>query len=59
MPELPEVETIKNTLIPIVKDRNILKVDILRDSLVHTEASIFKQKLVNQTFLDVIRSVFP
>ena len=55
MPELPEVETIKNTLIPIVKDRKILKVDILRDSLVHTEASIFQQKLVNQTFLDVTR----
>lgn len=55
MPELPEVETIKNTLIPIVKDRTILKVEILRDSLVHSNPTIFKQKLVNQKFLDVSR----
>ena len=55
MPELPEVETIKNTLIPIVKDRKILKVDILRDSLVHSDCSLFKQKLINQTFLNVSR----
>ena len=55
MPELPEVETIKNTLIPIVKDRTILKVDILRDSLVHSNPTIFKQKLANQKFLDVSR----
>ena len=55
MPELPEVETIKNTLIPIVKNRKILSVDILRDSLVHSDTKIFKQKLVNQTFLDVTR----
>lgn len=55
MPELPEVETIKNTLIPIVKGRKILSVDILRDSLVHSNTTIFKKELVNETFLDVTR----
>ena len=55
MPELPEVETIKNTLIPIVKDRTILKVDILRDSLVHSDPNFFKQTLIDQKFLDVSR----
>ena len=29
MPELPEVETVKNVLLPIVKDRKILSIEVL------------------------------
>ena len=35
MPELPEVETVKNVLLPIVKDRKILSVEVLRKSIVN------------------------
>ena len=55
MPELPEVETIKNTLIGIVKDRTIRKIDILRDSLVANNPKEFKLGLENEKFLAVSR----
>ena len=55
MPELPEVETIKNTLIPIVKNRKILRIDVLRDSLVANAPKDFISHLVNETFLDLSR----
>ena len=34
MPELPEVETVKNVLIPIVQGHTIKKIDILRKSII-------------------------
>lgn len=55
MPELPEVETIKKTLIPIVKGRKILKIDILRNTTIVSNLDEFKNKLEGQTFLDVTR----
>lgn len=55
MPELPEVETIRKTLIPIVKNHKIVKIDILRNSTILTNLDEFKEKLTNETFLDVSR----
>ncbi len=55
MPELPEVETVKNVLIPIVKGRKILSIDVLRKSTIHGDIDEFKSVLTNQTFLDLSR----
>ena len=55
MPELPEVETVKNVLIPIVKGRKILKIDVLRSSTIEGDKSKFVSNLQGQTFLDVTR----
>ena len=55
MPELPEVETVKNVLLPVVKGRKILSIDILRKSTIHGDIDEFKNVLTNQTFLDVSR----
>lgn len=55
MPELPEVETVKNVLIPIVKGRKILAIDILRASTIEGDRKEFISNLQNQTFLDVTR----
>ena len=55
MPELPEVETVKNVLIPIVKDRKILKIDVLRNSTIEGDVEEFISNLQGQTFLNVTR----
>ena len=55
MPELPEVETVKNVLIPIIKDRKILKVDVLRSSTIEGDINEFISNLQGQTFLSVSR----
>ena len=55
MPELPEVETVKNVLIPIIKGRKILDIDVLRKSTIHGDINEFKNALINQSFLDLSR----
>lgn len=55
MPELPEVETIKNTLIPLLTGRKILSVDILRNSLVTNDPTFFKSALKNKDFSSLSR----
>ena len=55
MPELPEVETVKNVLIPIVKGRKILKIDVLRAGQIEGNVKEFVSNLQGQTFLDVSR----
>ena len=41
MPELPEVETVKRVLEPIVKDRTFTKIEVLRASIVNNQANAF------------------
>lgn len=55
MPELPEVETVKNVLIPIVKNHKIIAIDVLRDSTIEGDKIEFVNNLLNETFLDVSR----
>lgn len=55
MPELPEVETVKNVLIPIVRDRKILKIDVLRSGQIEGDCKEFISNLQGQTFLDISR----
>ena len=55
MPELPEVETVKRVLTPIVKNHKIVKIDILRASIVNNKADSFVPYFENETFLDISR----
>ena len=55
MPELPEVETVKNVLKAIIIGSQISKIDINRKSIIHGDPALFCEKLIGQTFLDVTR----
>ena len=56
MPELPEVETVKNVIIPIVKNRKIKGIDVLRKTIIQNDpVEEFVNGLVGETFLDVSR----
>ncbi len=56
MPELPEVETVKKVLIPIVKGNTIASIDVLRKStIVGSSIDEFKSALINKTFLNITR----
>ena len=55
MPELPEVETVKRVLLPIVKNRTIKSVDVLRKTIVNNLEDEFISFLMNETFLDITR----
>ena len=55
MPELPEVETVKRVLLPIVKNRTIKSVDVLRKTIVNNLEDEFISFLENETFLDITR----
>lgn len=57
MPELPEVETVRQDILPFVKGRVIKKVEIksLRNILKGISSSRLKKKLVGEKILDVER----
>ena len=55
MPELPEVETVKRVLLPIVKDRTILKIDVLRKSVINNLEKEFISYFTNEKFLSISR----
>ena len=55
MPELPEVETVKTVLKPVVVNHVITKIDILRPSSVPGDREEFINKLTGQKFLDLTR----
>lgn len=55
MPELPEVETVKETLKPIIIGNKITKIDVLRPSIIEGDINKFVSGLINETFLDITR----
>ena len=55
MPELPEVETVKRVLLPIVKNRTIKKIEVLRKSIVNNKEDEFISYYTNERFLDISR----
>ena len=55
MPELPEVETVKNILLPLIKGKTIKKVDIFYDNLIKSDINEFKEIIQNKTILDIER----
>ena len=56
MPELPEVETVKNVLKPIVIGNTIKSIDVLRATIIQNKPiESFVDGLVGETFLDITR----
>ena len=55
MPELPEVETVKRVLLPIVKDRTILNIEVFRKTIVNNQEEEFISYYQNEKYLDITR----
>lgn len=56
MPELPEVETVKETLKRLILNETIKKVDVRWNPIIaEPDVETFKKSLVGQTFLDIKR----
>ncbi len=55
MPELPEVETVKETLKKQILGKKIHRVQVLYEGIIATDVETFKESLINQTFLDIKR----
>ena len=55
MPELPEVETVKNILLPKVINKTIDNVVIFYDRLITSDIEEFKANFLNKTILDIKR----
>ncbi|MDO4940147.1 MAG: DNA-formamidopyrimidine glycosylase [Erysipelotrichaceae bacterium] len=50
MPELPEVQTVLDTLEKKIKNRKIVDIDILYEPIVDLDSNVFKHKLIGQHF---------
>ncbi len=55
MPELPEVETVKNTLKRQVVGKKIMSVDVLYNIIDKPDLDTFKKLVKNQTIIDIKR----
>ncbi len=55
MPELPEVETVKRYLKEHILNKRIVKVDILYEKIIQNETSYFKNSLINDEFINILR----
>ena len=55
MPELPEVETVKNTLKKQILKKKIKNIKILYDGIIATDVNEFKKNILNQEFIDITR----
>ena len=55
MPELPEVETVKNTLKKQILGKRINNIKVLYDGIIATNLDDFKKNIVGQEFIDIDR----
>ena len=56
MPELPEVETVKNTLLHLIKGKTIRDIDVFYDKIIrHSTVTEFKKNYNNKTLKDIQR----
>lgn len=56
MPELPEVETVKNVITPVITNRTIVKIDVLRSSIIKNKSvEEFVNGLEKEKFLSLSR----
>ena len=55
MPELPEVETVKRILTPLLVNKTIANVEVLYPKMILSPVEEFKKSLQNQTFLSIKR----
>lgn len=56
MPELPEVETVKNTLKPLLIGKKITKINIYHNNIIaYPSTTEFQTRIINQTIQDITR----
>lgn len=55
MPELPEVETIRRTLKPLILNKKIEAIEVFYDRIIDGDTQEFTQILTGQTFRDIDR----
>lgn len=55
MPELPEVETVRRTLLPQIQNKKIAAIKPLYDKIIVGDPTAFVQGLVGETFVDIDR----
>lgn len=55
MPELPEVETVKNLLKTFLIDRKIISIDVLREGTIIGSPTVFSSTLKGLKFIDITR----
>ena len=55
MPEIAEVETVRNTLKKQILGKKIKKVNVLYDKMIESNVNDFKIKLIGQEFVDILR----
>ncbi len=55
MPEIAEVETVRNTLKMQILGKKIKKVNVLYDKMIESNVNDFKIKLIGQEFVDILR----
>lgn len=55
MPELPEVETVRNTLKELIIGCKIEDVELLYDRIIEDDNEVFKKAVINQTINDIDR----
>ncbi|MDO4912437.1 MAG: DNA-formamidopyrimidine glycosylase [Lactobacillus sp.] len=56
MPELPEVETVRRTLLPLVKGKKIIEVNIWYPNLINGDAKAFKEAVTGKVIEDINRT---
>lgn len=55
MPEIAEVETVRNTLKLKILNKKIVRVNILYSKMIETNLEAFKTNLINKEFIDIKR----
>lgn len=55
MPELPEVETVRRSLIDLIIGKKIKSVDVYYDRIIDSNVDEFKELLKGETFIDINR----
>lgn len=55
MPELPEVETVRQTLRKKILNKTITSIDIFYNKIIKTDINTFQTKLINQTIREIDR----
>ncbi len=55
MPEIAEVETVRNTLKQKILHKKIKKIDIYYDKIIESNVDDFKKNLINEEFIDIKR----
>ena len=55
MPEIAEVETVKNTLKKRIRNKRIKSVDVYYEPIIESDLDSFKKNLVDESFIDIKR----